>query len=396
MQRTRNDDQWARVSTTWSWRASDGTGVENNSYISSGRVRGVNRGMTDIVTPGFRKARANGGVVNNPMSRFVDTSSGGDTGWRMSRPISSTLRSIGESTSDYVYAFLGAPEHAASPGFPTLASEAATACLAKVASPEVQGMVALAELQKTLSMLRRPLSGLIQYIQMYKKKHRHGSFLKAAESSWLELRYGWRPFLYDMDAILKSLNKVRGDRHTARATRVADWSSSKVPSTVGAGGLSFNIRTQTQRVDSVRAGYLYQIGIDNLDVYGFRWSDIPGTAWDLVPFSFVADWFFNTNDFINAMTPRVGVNPLATWTTTESVVTTAREVLTVLPPNGSFTIERPGSGTHTRKTQSITRVPSLSPPALVLKEGSLSSVLSDLRAVDLFALFTQSVRRRAN
>lgn len=50
------------------------------------------------------------------------------------------------------------------------------------------------------------------------------------------------------------------------------------------------------------------------------------SAWDLVPFSFIIDWFFTVGDTICAFSPLpLGVTALASWiTTTESTVQTFR------------------------------------------------------------------------
>jgi hypothetical protein len=67
-------------------------------------------------------------------------------------------------------------------------------------------------------------------------------------------------------------------------------------------------------------GIIYEVKImdafDNLaKVAGSRLRDIPATLWEVVPYSFVVDWFFNVGDWIQAFTPAPGITPLRNWAT---------------------------------------------------------------------------------
>jgi hypothetical protein len=75
-------------------------------------------------------------------------------------------------------------------------------------------------------------------------------------------------------------------------------------------------------------------------------AQIPAAIWEIIPFSFVVDWFVNVESFIRAVTPKADVHRLAEWVTIE---TEREEMFTanyswnnaptqdeVTPPGGHF------------------------------------------------------------
>lgn len=64
----------------------------------------------------------------------------------------------------------------------------------------------------------------------------------------------------------------------------------------------------------VRAGVLVRAEIaSKLAIWGL--THPLETVWELVPFSFIADWFFNIGQTLASWTPEVGVLPLSSWST---------------------------------------------------------------------------------
>jgi hypothetical protein len=113
----------------------------------------------------------------------------------------------------------------------------------------------------------------------------------------------------------------------------------------------------------------------------------------LVPFSFVADWFVNFGDFIEALLPRSGTYPLASWYTVTREIETTR-IITNTQYLGWTPQRLPVSRDRTF-TRRVYRFPSLPPPALTWRTQSVKDLITDARGLDLLALFSNGFSRKA-
>jgi hypothetical protein len=78
---------------------------------------------------------------------------------------------------------------------------------------------------------------------------------------------------------------------------------------------------------SARAGVLCDVTIDELTIFGV--DQLAESLWELIPFSFIVDWFANVGDTIAALTPDAGVKQRASWVT-------VRENITALNSSGQI------------------------------------------------------------
>lgn len=124
-------------------------------------------------------------------------------------------------------------------------------------------------------------------------------------SNWLELQYGWKPLIDDVHWALKALGEVNlTDRSVVRTTSSARKTSETktfvAGSHTGAGsnGGFKTIKTTTtckyvihwQLTSHIRS-LLQQAGFTNP----------VSLAWELLPFSFVADWFLRIGPFLEQL-----------------------------------------------------------------------------------------------
>lgn len=190
---------------------------------------------------------------------------------------------------------------------------------------------ALGTLNRTLGMLRRPMSSLQDLLLMMagevKRRRRKKSSVYALVPGqvWLEYRYGVRPAVSDIAHITamveNQLSSPYGGRRVVRTSRreVQNFTGHAVAS--GYPGCDILVETATFQKDvSVSSGIIYELLVDSASGHvakeiGSRITDLPATLWELVPWSFVADWFVNVGDWIRAVTPDPSVRVLGSWTT---------------------------------------------------------------------------------
>lgn len=159
-------------------------------------------------------------------------------------------------------------------------------------------------------------------------------------SSWLEYRYGIRPIVADVRNALEAydrLMKGRGERSRYRGqaseqevTKVTEVCTLRPPFPTT---LRLQLQGQRTRVTSARATVLVDVTSE-----GSKLSDaavILGgyeaiqSAWELIPYSFVVDWFINVGDWVSSWVPMVGASIVGSCVTTQVVTTEAISVESV-------------------------------------------------------------------
>lgn len=130
---------------------------------------------------------------------------------------------------------------------------------------------------------------------------------RTADALWLEWTYGWAPLVSESFDIIDDLRGRKANflvRATGRAheTDAGSYKSSTTAS-IGITSHAFPVEGTYRRHVDLR----YTCWFKLTDQY---WSDLSASgitdplsvAWELVPFSFVADWFVNVGDYLRAQT----------------------------------------------------------------------------------------------
>lgn len=137
-------------------------------------------------------------------------------------------------------------------------------------------------------------------------------------NNWLELQYGWKPLLMDIEGSLKALSAYQGandfvqeivQQHTVQADQT-NWTYA-----IGVSGQSskyflFQGRTKTTcrislrfRLASPLRALLAQTGFTNpVNLF-----------WEILPFSFVVDWFAQIGPYLEAFSAFDGLEFLDGW-----------------------------------------------------------------------------------
>lgn len=155
-----------------------------------------------------------------------------------------------------------------------------------------------------------------------------GHPMNKAEKLWLEYRYGWCPIIYDIVDTLKAINaeeerltKKPRPFKTAHGTATATQTKSTLLTSMLGGIKSDGIRQEDHEL-TVRGYILYRDEVTRLfeRLNDFGLFDVPRAIWELVPLSFVVDWFVPVGDWLGALQPKVGVEILAMGHTTHHQV----------------------------------------------------------------------------
>jgi hypothetical protein len=208
-----------------------------------------------------------------------------------------------------------------------LSANVQTQCLANVVPAEMEGLVDMLEWKKTFKLIANPLSSFREYLKKVRRSKRYkrstavdlGQYLS---NEWLRYRYGLMPITYAIQGALNaSLAPRMSNRVTARSS--ATTSRHEDSSTWDQSHLVWDkhVSFTGDIVADVRAGILYDHEFTKNDLYGTSLPQIPAAIWEIIPFSFVVDWFVNVESYIRAVTPKADVRRLAEWTTIETVKT---------------------------------------------------------------------------
>jgi len=193
--------------------------------------------------------------------------------------------------------------------------------LGKIADSKVNIGVALAEAHKTSDLILSTANRLDKAYRAFRK----GNFRQVAKQlnltpktvhkSWLEYKYGWMPLLMDVENSaeffaqqvvgrptrfsVKASEKV--SKETSTDTKYTSYGS---PSALDATTSEKCVSTYQYKVKiwceltNHTASELQQLGLANPALI----------AWELVPFSFVFDWFLSVGSYLEGLTALTGVN----------------------------------------------------------------------------------------
>lgn len=206
----------------------------------------------------------------------------------------------------------------------------------EVVSP-FKGMTFLAELRETLKMLRNPASALRDGFSAYLKRahdirrrlghppggNRHSianwrrkakEANKVLANSWLEYCYGWRPLMADVASACNAYSTFQSKVDTLRVYGKSEDRSNGSTTTVNSILVTnaFMSIITTKKYSGTKCVFRGVVknsyrGVDTttaneiIRLSGFRLEEFIPTVWELIPYSFVVDYFSNIGDILNGM-----------------------------------------------------------------------------------------------
>lgn len=205
----------------------------------------------------------------------------------------------------------------------SLRDAAKTSALSKFSGKAVDLSVAFAERKATANGITSIIKDVANIAR--KVRRRDWSLPRSIKDGrsfperWLEYRYGWSPLLSDAEGMLKALERADGgtfERYTVgvwsmKRERTSTTESASFSANFGAGstyppstGVSWWVpgilRKTTEsscfvRLDATMKDSVY-VRLNDVGVI-----DPLSTVWEILPYSFVVDWFLNVGEFLAAV-----------------------------------------------------------------------------------------------
>lgn len=232
----------------------------------------------------------------------------------------------------------------------------------KSAQTAFRSLTALGELRETLSMIRNPAKGLRRGLDDYlrsvtkrtRKVKKKSTKTRIVAETWLEHAFGWSPLISDIRSAGDALNR-RLERYQGSYTRVSaqgkdeTWTYGGLVTNQGETGTNRDWTFSTLQGVTVKCyGVVRSVCPSpvqaDMTLFGANWREIVPTAWELVPWSFVVDYFTNIGDILDAWSVRK--SDIA-WSVTTTRKRVRRKTDTIVDSN-SFSGFNPYPGTPTQ------------------------------------------------
>jgi hypothetical protein len=244
----------------------------------------------------------------------------------------------------------------------SLKSQAVTSAHAKANSVEISMLMVAGEGRKTVASLASIFGRAIRIFKAVKTADirylkRQISLIELRDR-YMEARYALRPMVYDVKGLIAALGasaESTGEktRVTARSKVQNQYDKEDVIDVYPSGQLmKLSVKRKSTVLTEIRAGVLTDVVASYVEIWGL--ANFAETAWELIPLSFIADWFFNIGKTIAAWTPNYGIRELASWSVTKHVVLLENSLVSaqnygVSPSVTRSTLSWSGSKTQTEQ-----------------------------------------------
>lgn len=234
----------------------------------------------------------------------------------------------------------------------------------------IQGGTLIGELGETIRMVKGRGDAMMHLftnwntgLRKAKKKYRlRKDRRRAAADAWLEFAFGWAPLANDITGALsvyaeprREVKRVHGNGRSASTILVSPGSDFVVGPIIAKRDVTRTVTEVTVRYKGCIAGETAGLG-GVADRLGVLPADFIPTLWELLPWSFLVDYFTNVGGCINALCFPRG---LIKWINLTVRKASQRQVdLVYNRPSDSASVKRntiftrttPGGYTSTRRT----------------------------------------------
>ncbi len=181
-----------------------------------------------------------------------------------------------------------------------------------------KGLVFTGELRESLNMIKSPAKGLrdgmTDYLNSARRRVKRGltpkQITKAIAETWLEYAFGWKPLINDIDSAITAFYQSDAVHPIFEMVKGSGRDESAVVSDTVQVNLGFWYVLYERMIrDEVYVQYrgIYQSsgdGVPDSHTYGFRPAEFVPTLWELIPYSFLADYFTNIGEIVSSWSYR--------------------------------------------------------------------------------------------
>jgi len=211
------------------------------------------------------------------------------------------------------------------------------------------------------------------------ERTRHHRLTGKASDLWLELHFGWAPLVSDLHTVANLFTRGTPNRVTATAQGQGDWVE-KVPDGLRVSG-SISIAFKIGAKVSVRNQHLHTAEAAGL-------LNPLSVAWELVPFSFVVDWFTDAGAVLASASDFAGLELSEAYVTQHRVCTATEWLRDWDRDSQTWVMTHPKTILAVRTQRSL----GIESPRLLLR--SFPDVFkSVVRAATAVSLLVQELRR---
>jgi hypothetical protein len=182
----------------------------------------------------------------------------------------------------------------------------------------------LGELAETLRMIRSPAKGLRDLANSWLKKQprdifrdrhtkggakRYHAWKQNLSSTWLEQAFGWQPLVNDINSAFKTYTGLRDRKDQVPVSGFGIEAKPYAPRTLSnqttalTTNMKYSYNTVARESCFVKYSGMVTRRVDGslvskLEPFGFDFDEFFPTAWELLPWSFLIDYFSNIGDVI--------------------------------------------------------------------------------------------------
>ena len=268
--------------------------------------------------PGWLRAVLSGTEATTPLTAFRRRwlrMSYGHSVTRTPCPIGWPPRAVLETFDGIWSARVPSPGSASQSNARALALRVLVKKASQAITPFQSGIF-LGELHKTLHMIRHPAQSLLRLMRDYQRvvmKRTRGApswdrAKKAVLDTYLEYTYGWRPIFMDVDNGMQALATYAA-KNPFHIERFTSYGKDEAVDTVSdqSALTSINVKTlwELKCTEKARISAGIRIYTDgsltgSAWTFGLNTDQFLPTAWELLPYSFLIDYFTNIGTIVDA------------------------------------------------------------------------------------------------
>lgn len=248
--------------------------------------------------------------------------------------------------------------------------------------------------------LRYPKASLAQW-RSFLRRHVKGSPRKSAQAfialtgQWLLYRYGVMATYYDLVSWVDAHNSVGSSRRARYVSELSDsYDSGLIQSVLDTTWTMNYTQRRLKRVSRISSGVIVGIDLDVSHIESLGALNILSSGWELVPFSFVIDWFADVSTRLAAVEGKILRPVLGSWTVSRHLLSEYNSFERVAKPPADDGVSRRScvvsQYTHLNDVcELVTRI--ANPQLSVMPQLRVN--LNWKRIVDSAALLSQSSQR---